>query len=599
MTDYELDMSEFLDLFVDESRQNLEVLNRGMLTLERRRADGGVAAVAAADDLVNDVFRAAHTLKGMAATMGFEAISQLSHALESALDLVRHDPEMLDEALIAVVFRTVDTIDTLVLDLAQGGEGVCEISPILSALLSFTLDQAATEAKAPKMAAGDEASSEAPQVTAPTGDDAQPDSRVRPPADAPSDDLDEAWATAMGGLVGSAAEDGADALDAIALARSGLSRLVRLDVRRLDAMLDVVSEMVIHRSTMNRVLARCDLPESEEILATHNQLLDRLQTAVLETRMVPIGQAFDRFPRMVRDLLKSQGKRARFIMEGSHVELDRTMLAAINDALVHLLRNAIDHGLESPAAREAAGKDPEGTLRLTARPERSTVVIEVVDDGRGIDVARVAEHALRLGIVTQRDLDEMSEGQVLGLLCSPGFTLAKVVTDVSGRGVGMDAVRSQIAAVRGSLEIATELGAGSTVRLRLPVNLALTDAVLVRIGEETYAAPVSAVERVVEIDPRQVSRLGDRLLLNLPDGVMPLSHACEYLGGDACTLTPAYALIAHRHDQPFAVGIDAVLGYDQIVAKPTPPALAGIDGLSAVTILAEGQVVFLLDLMQF
>lgn len=571
MTEFELDMSEFLDLFIDESRQNLQTLNRGLLALERSPDDR---------DVVEEVFRAAHTLKGMAATMGYDKVSRLSHALEDALDTVRGAPEALTETFVTLAFRGVDAIELLIRDIAEGGAGDGDVAAVESALRGYEYDGSG-DVTAPSVAAGD------PTVPPEHGQETGP--RESGPTELGPDQRGPDRRGAAGALAPSGVSPAAP---------SGTMpppTLVRLDVQRLDRLLDVVTEMVIHRSYLTRLQARWDHRELDEALARQSQLLDQLQAAVLDTRMVPVGQAFDRFPRMVRDLLKSQGKEADLTIVGAQVELDRTMLAAINDALVHLLRNAVDHGLETPEVRLAAGKPRAGILHLEARAERNSVVIEVRDDGRGIDVARVRERALARELVTAAELADMTEGQILRLLCEPGFSLAETVTDISGRGVGMDAVLSQVNGVRGQLEIETTPGHGTTFRLRLPVNLALTDAIVIRIGDETYVVPNAAVERIVEVVPAQVSRLGERLLLDLPDGVVPLRHACSYLGGTACSLIPPYALVIRQQDQITSIGIDGVLGYEQVVAKPVPPALAAISGLSGVTILGEGRVVFILD----
>jgi len=269
---------------------------------------------------------------------------------------------------------------------------------------------------------------------------------------------------------------------------------------------------------------------------------------------------------------------------------------AISDSLVHLLRNAIDHGLETPDERLAAGKPAQGTLWLSARIERSAVVVEVREDGRGIDTVRVAETAVRRGVVTSEEITDMTEAQILDLLCAPGFSLSAEVTTVSGRGVGLGAVKTKLSALRGSLEIETQLGVGSTFRLQLPVNLALLDALIVDVGDTAYAVPASSVESVIEIESHMLSTVGDKVLMNLPDGVVPLRSAAQWLGDASTSAVSAYALLVKHQGQSYGVGVDGMLGYEQVVSKPLPPALGGIDALSGVTIMGEGQVVFILDL---
>jgi len=386
--------------------------------------------------------------------------------------------------------------------------------------------------------------------------------------------------------------------------------MIRVDVRHLDALLDVVTEMVIHRSLLTRLGRRYDLPLLDDALEAHDRLLGRLRDAVLKMRMVPVGHVFGRFPRMVRDLLKAEGEEAQLIIEGEDVELDRTALEALGDPLVHLLRNSIDHGLETPAEREAAGKSPSGTLRLSARRERGMVVIEVSDDGRGIDPRHIAAVAVERGFVSAEAVAEMSEPQVLELICHPGFSLSERVTTVSGRGVGMGVVKKQVEALRGSLQIETRIGLGSTLRLQLPVMLALVRALLVSVGDEQYALPAAHVERIIELDPARIERVGDHELLRLGNGlpssqggtvgvhnVLPLHRLSELLHASGGDSQPRHALVVRRNGQPFGLRVDDVLGHEEIVVKPLPAALHGIPGLAGVTILGEGQVVLILDVM--
>jgi len=524
MTEFEFDLSEFVDLFIDESRQHLRSLNEGMLTLEQTPGDV---------ESLESVFRAAHTLKGMAATMGYESITTISHALEDVLHDARARPLDVIPTALPLVFRAIDAIEGLVDAVAAGESLDGDVSSLLDALHAFPADGAP---------------------------DIPPGARVEDPglADAPA--LIDVAASEGGGQSGvvvgetGVAPEEAPMVEAVPdsaatapQVRFGLSPLVRIDVRRLDRLLDIVTEMVIHRSYLSRLQTRFDSAELDEAFATLEQLLAQLQGAVLATRMVPISQVFNRFPRMVRDLLRDQGKQAQLVIEGDNTELDRTALATISDSLVHLLRNAIDHGLETPDERVAAGKPAQATLWLSARIERSSVVVEVREDGRGIDAVRVAEAAMQRGIVTPEEIADMTEAQILALLCAPAFSMSTEVTTVSGRGVGLDAVKTKLSALRGSLEIESRPGVGSTFRLKLPVDLALLDAMLVDVGGTVYAVPASSVESVIEIESHMLSTVGDKSLMNLPDGVVPLRSAAQWLGDTSVPPAPAYALLVTHH----------------------------------------------------
>ncbi|RLC86799.1 MAG: hypothetical protein DRJ03_07760 [Chloroflexi bacterium] len=523
----EIDLSEFRDMFIEESREYVRAFNECLLALERAPNDG---------DTLNAIFRAAHSLKGIAATMGYDTLAMLAHAAEDVLHKVRDGNWALTPDLVELLFAAIDALQALVDDVAAGGAGGGDVTSTLEQLRGY-----------------------------------EPTRRNQVFSEKPGFSVEQPQQPA--------------------------TTMIRIDVRHLDALLDVVTEMVIHRSLLARLGRRYNLPPLSEALQVHDRLLAQLQDIVLKTRMVPVGQVFGRLPRMVRDLLKAEGKSAQLVIEGEGVELDRTALEALNDPLVHLLRNAIDHGLETPAEREASGKSPSGTLRLAALRERDMVVIEVGDDGRGMDAQRIAAAAVERGVVTAEMVAEMSEAQVLELVCHPGFSLSKEVTTVSGRGVGMGVVKRQMEMLRGSLQIETQVGQGTTFRLQLPAMLALVEALLVRVGDEQYALPTVHVERAIELDPARIERVGGRELLHLEEGMLPLRRLGELLRVPGCAPQPRHALIVRRNGHIFGLRVDEVLGHEEIVVKPLPTALHGAPGLAGVTILGEGQVVLILDVM--
>ncbi len=561
----EIDLSQFRDLFIDEGQEHVHTLNQCMLILERAPSDA---------DALEEMFRAAHSLKGISATMGYDTLATLAHAAEDVLHKLRGGDWALTPGLVELLFATIDTLQALVNDVAAGGTGLA-----LSHALSGAEGKAEGEADVTSMLEQLRAYEQEARGKGQVASDKSP-----PPTPSPT--------------------------------------MIRVDVHHLDALLNVVTEMVIHRSLLTRLGQRYDLLPLSEALEVHDRLLAQLRDAVLKMRMVPVGHVFGRFPRMVRDLLKAEGKEAQLVIEGEDVELDRTALEALGDPLVHLLRNAVDHGLERLTEREAAGKSPSGTLRLSARRERGMVIIEVSDDGRGMDPERIAAAAVERGLVTAEAIAEMSASQVLELICHPGFSLSEKVTAVSGRGVGMNVVKRQLETLRGSLQIETQAGQGSTFRLQLPAMLALVRALLVSVGDEQYALPTAHVERIIEFDPAQIERIGDQELLDLGAGlpssqggtggvglpssqggaggvhrVLPLLRLSELLhitGGDP---QPRHALVVRRNGQTFGLRVDDVLGHEEIVVKPLPPALRGTPGLAGVTILGEGQTVLILDVM--
>jgi len=535
----DFDLSQFRDLFIDEGQQYLQALNANLLILERDPHDA---------DSLQAMFRAAHSLKGTAATMGYDTLADLAHAMEDLLHKVRSGSWRLDASMIDLLFAAIDALQSLLADAAADRLPTVDVGTVLNQLHHYTPESE------PPLPSSEPFSPILPE----------PGGKAPRPAQPVPDDL-------------------------------GRTTMIRVDVRHLDALLSIVTEMVIHRSLLNRLGQRYQLPDLSEALETHSRTLTQLRDAVLEMRMVPVSQVFDRFPRMVRDLLKAQGKEAQLIIAGADVEMDRTALEALNEPLVHLLRNAIDHGLESPAERLAAGKPPSGALRLVARREQDTVVMEVSDDGRGLDARQIAAVAVERGFVSAEEAAEMSQEQVLKMICHPEFSLSETVTAVSGRGVGMSVVKRQVERLRGSLQIETQVGRGSTFRLQLPIQLSLTDAILLRVGEERYALPMTDVEQIVEIDPTQVEVVGSQQVLTLGDRVVPLRRLSEYMHTPGSDPEPHYALLMRHNGQIVGLGVDAVEGHEEIVVKPLPAALSGLPGLSGVTILGEGQPTLIVD----
>ena len=483
MTDF--DLSEFRDLFVEEGHNYLQTMNTNLLALERNSNDA---------QSLEAMLRAAHSLKGGAATMGYSVVGDLAHATEDALEKLGRGRWQLTPLMTQLLFDALYRLQELLADVAAGRDP--------------TADTAMLE----RLRASE------PPATA--------ELEVAPTLAPPGEELDEPMAPAS---------------------------VVRVDVHYLDSLLDVVSEMVIHRSLLCQLGQRHELVDLSDALQVHDRLLTRLRNAVLGMRMVPVSQVFDRFPRMIRDLLKAQGKRAQFVISGGRVEMDRSVLDALYDPLVHLLRNAIDHGLETPAERDQAAKSRTAILRLTARRERESVVIVLEDDGRGMDSAQIAAAAIEQGLVTEEAVAGMSEGQILQLLCHPGFSTSSAVTVVSGRGVGMSVVKRAVEALRGTLEIETQVGQGSTICLRLPVMLTLLDAMLVQLGEEQYALPVAQVEHILEIEPAQIECIGGKEVIMVDDVMMPLRRMSRLLHVPNADPNPRYALIVRPNGNVVAL----------------------------------------------
>lgn len=546
LSDY-IDMSEYRDLFASEAQEHLETIDAGLLALEQNPTDG---------DTLKTIFRASHTLKGMAATMGYQDLAQVAHTLEDLLDDLRSGQRSLTPALADVLFAGVDALKTLLAD------ALADRPPSLD---TETLVQQLTTSAAA-------AAEHIPLLESPTASVSEPDST--PPAEqrVPTPTLKVSEAT----------------------------QTIRINTQHLDTLLNLVAELVISRSRLWRIQQRHNLADLREALEQHDRLLEGLRDAVFQMRMVPVARVFNRFPRMVRDLLRERGKEADFIIEGDDIELDRTILERVSDPLLHLLRNAVDHGVEPPEERERLGKPRRATIRLRARRERESVIIEVSDDGQGMDRDHIVEVAVQRGVIDPAEAKELSNQQALALICHPGFSTAQHVTDVSGRGVGMDVVRRQIEALHGSLYIETEPGKGTTFRLRLPLTLAIIQALLVKAGPEMYAVPLSQVEHILEIEPGQVKQV-QRWQITTDEEARPLPllelrELLEIPGNGTERTTVGYAMVVGENRERLGVVVDELISQEEIVIRPLPDALMGIPGLAGASILGEGQVVLILDI---
>ncbi|HUX33402.1 MAG TPA: chemotaxis protein CheA [Gemmatimonadaceae bacterium] len=373
------------------------------------------------------------------------------------------------------------------------------------------------------------------------------------------------------------------------------ARHVRIDLRRLDALMNLIGELVIARGRLEQIGAQLGDPSLDETLAQASRLIADLRDEIVTSRMVPVWQVFDRFPRLVRDGARALGKQIDFTIEGKDIELDRSMLDEIGDPIVHLLRNAVDHGIELAADRERAGKPGEGRLTLSAARDRSAVVIRVQDDGKGIDRVRVLEKA-RAGGLVEAGKSELTDDELVRLVSRPGFSTADQVTDLSGRGVGVDAVFSRVRSLGGSVDMKTQTGVGTTVTLRLPLTLAILRALLTRVEGETYAVPMTHVCETVELKPAQLRTLRGREVLMLRDDVLPLMRLRRVVGLPARDAgAREHVIVLELADRRAGLVVDSLAGQQEIVVKQFDPVQSDVQAFSGATILGDGAPALILD----
>ena len=630
-----MDLSQYAELFLAESREHLSACNQLLLEWERHPTS---------PEPVGGIFRAVHTVKGMAATMGYGRVADLAHRMENLLDHLRRSGKSPTDDTLQLLFRATDLLEKAVGLAVAGRERELDFTAILADLDRVNAKQPTAAPSPPSAAvslAAPSGSGRLVQVTI------RPEAplkggrailivrkaqtlgtlhRMEPPASAfESDDFDgrfvfeldtaatapaiEAAIRSVGdvervtvGGSGPVDEDHLTPAESVAGAQGGAggrSRHIRVDLRRLDTLMDLIGELVTERGRLNDLAARWvgRDPEIDEIAIQISRLSADLQNEIIQARMTPVWQVFDRFPRLVRDVARQLGKQVAFRVEGKEIELDREILDELGDPLVHLLRNAVDHGIEPPADRERHKKNPEGEIVLSAVRERSSVAISITDDGRGIDRKRILEKAKREGLVGPH-VESLSDDQLLRVLARPGFSTAEAVTSVSGRGVGIDVAMSRIRALGGSIEIRTEPGKGTTFLLRLPVTLAIVRALIAAVGNERYALPLTYVAETVEFGTVPLTTMEGRDAIVLRDRVVPLVDLRKLLGTNGTSAPPPLrrpVIVLEMGERRSGIVVDGMLSQQEIVVKGFDAPQGTLPVFSGATIMGDGIPALILD----
>ncbi|WP_406600970.1 chemotaxis protein CheW [Methanolobus mangrovi] len=675
-----MDMSEYKEIFKAESEEHLQQLNDSLLGLEQNPNDL---------EYINTMFRSAHTLKGMSATMGFNTIAELTHEMENLMDMVRKSQLAISNGLIDILFECLDTLEALVATVDSGetvnitslqatlvramegtiatGEITCSIAASTSTIendIGSELQSAVKIASETDIELS-EAEKQAIECAAQDGN------RVV----SLKVTLDESCVlksarstlvlinvTKMGEII--KCEPGEEQLEdekfdleftvifstkatdeeivgnitkiseiknvvpttisqstqndkidhdkkendeevhqnSSSVKRSDAVKSiqsVRVNIERLDNLMNLVGELIINKIRLNQLASDLNAKDLDESLANLDRLTNEIQTEVMESRMVPIDQIFSRFPRMIRDLAKSEGKQINLIIEGKEIELDRTVLDEIGDPLVHLLRNAVDHGIESEDERRKIGKPVAGLVRLAASRQRNSVLIEVEDDGKGMDPATLRDIAVKKEIMSREEVDKLSDTDALNLIFMPGFSGAKAITDISGRGVGMDAVKTKIESLGGSVKISSVPGQGSIMKLQLPLTVAIIQSLMVTVADETYAIPLGNVIRDVGIKASEIKTIEGKEVVLLRGEVLPLLRLHDVLD---CTeeqeeKKTLIVVVVEKMGNNIGLVVDSLLGQQEVIIKTLDnKILKNIRGFAGATILGDGSVALILDI---
>jgi two-component system chemotaxis sensor kinase CheA len=540
MDELDLDREALLQTFLAEAEEIFVRMEQGLVALEARPGD---------DEILHGLFREAHTLKGSAGLLAFDAVRDLAHDLEDVLERVRKRTLGVSGVLVTLLLRSVDVLRGAVSEAAAGSTAASE------AALAFRRRLAETAAGA-----------------------------AAPPLPRAADPAPEPGPPGAG-----------DELPEPALPHAGGGRTLRVDVARLDRMLDLSGEIAIARGRLGEMLEHRTATPGE-LLEAHRET-DRLtldlQELIMKARMVPIGPSFHQHGRTVRDVATAQGKQARLVVEGEDVEVDTAVVEVIRDPLTHMVRNAIDHGIELPEVRRARGKDPVGRLVLRAFHETGAMVIQASDDGAGLDRRRIAEKAAALGLAD--DPARMTDEDLARAVFEPGLSTAERVTEISGRGVGMDVVRRNVEALRGSVSLESEEGRGTTVTIRVPLTLAIIQGFKVGVGDEVYILPLDAVIECVDL-PREETAAGAPFgVLSLRGKPLPYLRLRRHFG-TAGEPPVRENVVVVRHGAHLAgIAVEALHGESSTVIKPLGGMLRGIPGVAGSSILGNGRVALILD----
>ena len=642
------EMQEILEDFLIEAFEMIEQLDQDLVELENNPDDL---------DLLNRIFRVAHTIKGSGSFLNFSVLTHLTHHMEDVLNKARHGELTITPDIMDVVLESIDYMKKLLnairdtgTDANTGLEGdIANTVQRLDAISKGETPSAPAEETSAPQAHVAETPAPAP---APAEEEPEPDyanmsaeevekeierllnkrqeedrhkreeKRARgelediqapgeisteapKPAAAPAAPAASTApkATPKPAAPKAAPKTGGDESKAPATA---VEQTIRVDVKRLDSLMNLIGELVLGKNRLikiyNDVEERYEgekfLEELNQVVASVSMVTTDIQLAVMKTRMLPIGRVFNKFPRMVRDLSRELGKEIDLVITGEETELDKSIVEEIGDPLVHLIRNACDHGIESKEDRAAAGKPEKGTVELKAYNEGNHIVVEIKDDGHGMDPDILRSKGVEKGIISDREADTMTDKEAYALVFKAGFSTAKVVTNVSGRGVGMDVVKTNIEKLNGIIDVESELGTGTTLKLKIPLTLAIIQSLLVGVQEEFYAIPLASVIETVRISQDEIYTVENKSVLRLRNEVLPLVRLADIFGVDSVfdNSEQAYVVVIGLAENKIGVIVDFLIGQEEVVIKSLGSYLKGTEGIAGATIRGDGRVTLIVDI---
>ncbi|WQS95553.1 chemotaxis histidine kinase/response regulator CheAY2 [Helicobacter pylori] len=644
------DLQEIMEDFLIEAFEMNEQLDQDLVELEHNPEDL---------DLLNRIFRVAHTIKGSSSFLNLNILTHLTHNMEDVLNRARKGEIKITPDIMDVVLRSIDLMKTLLVTIRDTGsdtnngkeneieEAVKQLQAITSQNLESAKETSGTK-ETPQKEAKEEAkeenkenkakapttenfSSDNPLADEPDLDysnmsaeeveaeierllnkrqeadkerraqkkqEAKPKQEVAPTKETPKTETPKAPKTETKAKAKADTEENK-------APSIGVEQTVRVDVRRLDHLMNLIGELVLGKNRLIRIYSDVEerydgekfLEELNQVVSSISAVTTDLQLAVMKTRMQPVGKVFNKFPRMVRDLSRELGKSIELIIEGEETELDKSIVEEIGDPLIHIIRNSCDHGIEPLEERRRLNKPETGKVQLSAYNEGNHIVIKISDDGKGLDPVMLKEKAIEKGVISERDAEGMSDREAFNLIFKPGFSTAKVVSNVSGRGVGMDVVKTNIEKLNGIIEIDSEVGVGTTQKLKIPLTLAIIQALLVGVQEEYYAIPLSSVLETVRISQDEIYTVDGKSVLRLRDEVLSLVRLSDIFKVDAIleSNSDVYVVIIGLADQKIGVIVDYLIGQEEVVIKSLGYYLKNTRGIAGATVRGDGKITLIVD----
>ncbi|MGL2521807.1 chemotaxis histidine kinase/response regulator CheAY2 [Helicobacter pylori] len=648
------DLQEIMEDFLIEAFEMNEQLDQDLVELEHNPEDL---------DLLNRIFRVAHTIKGSSSFLNLNILTHLTHNMEDVLNRARKGEIKITPDIMDVVLRSIDLMKTLLVTIRDTGSDtnngkeneIEEVVKKLQAITSQNLEgaketsetkeapekevkkeikeKAKEEVKANKTPTAENPTSDNPLADEPDldyanmsaeeveaeierllnkrqeadkerraqkkqEDQAKPKQEVTPTKETPKTETPKApKAETKAKAKADTEENKAPSI--------GVEQTVRVDVRRLDHLMNLIGELVLGKNRLIRIYSDVEerydgekfLEELNQVVSSISAVTTDLQLAVMKTRMQPVGKVFNKFPRMVRDLSRELGKSIELIIEGEETELDKSIVEEIGDPLIHIIRNSCDHGIEPLEERRRLNKPETGKVQLSAYNEGNHIVIKISDDGKGLDPVMLKEKAIEKGVISERDAESMSDREAFNLIFKPGFSTAKVVSNVSGRGVGMDVVKTNIEKLNGIIEIDSEVGVGTTQKLKIPLTLAIIQALLVGVQEEYYAIPLSSVLETVRISQDEIYTVDGKSVLRLRDEVLSLVRLSDIFKVDAIleSNSDVYVVIIGLADQKIGVIVDYLIGQEEVVIKSLGYYLKNTRGIAGATVRGDGKITLIVD----